>query len=295
MKWSNSTKGILLGFIAIVLFSATLPATRMIALTIDPFLIASGRILCASFIAIAVLLYRGERLPEKQYFKSLIVVCIFATIAFPLGTTWALQAIPSTHGILAIAILPILTSCMAVARTRERVSLRSWIGCIVGTVILLLYSFSQGVGEFSYRDLVLLFATIAAAIGFAEGGYLAREIGGWRVISWSLLLAGIPALAGVILTLPQNWQPIDSSMWASWIYLSAVCSYGGYIPWFQGMALASISDVSRLQLLQPFLALLFAHILVDEGMNVIGIILLVLVSLTILICASPTLASSQEH
>jgi len=44
---------------------------------------------------------------------------------------------------------------------------------------------------------VLVLAAVAlAGLGYAEGGALAREYGGWRVICWALILAA-PILAPV--------------------------------------------------------------------------------------------------
>lgn len=283
---SNQSKGMLSGLAAVVLFSATLPVTRMTALALDPVLIAAGRILGASLLAAAILRYRRERLPERRHLGPLLIVCVCATIAFPLLLTWALRAVPSTHGIIAIAVLPLLTSFAAFWRCGERVSPRSWVGLGAGTILLTSYAFQQGVGELTVRDFALLLAILAAAAGFSEGGRLARKIGGWRVVSWALVLAGIPALTGVLLARPRVWQPVDYTVWAGWAYLSAVCSYVGYIPWFQGMALASVTDVSRLQLLQPFIALLFARILLGEEMHLSGIVLLVLITATLLASAS---------
>ena len=49
----------------------------------------------------------------------------------------------------------------------------------------------------SAADGFVLLAVGCAALGYAEGGKLAREYGGWRVICWALIISA-PVLAPVV-------------------------------------------------------------------------------------------------
>ena len=55
--------------------------------------------------------------------------------------------------------------------------------------IVFAFAQSGGFGQLHWADLLLLGAVVAAAIGYAEGGLLARELGAWQTVSWALVLA----------------------------------------------------------------------------------------------------------
>ena len=58
----------------------------------------------------------------------------------------------------------------------------------MGFAAVAAYVIHEGGGTLHAADLLLILAVLAAAIGYAEGALLARELGGWQVICWALVL-----------------------------------------------------------------------------------------------------------
>ena len=76
----------------------------------------------------------------------------------------------------------------------------------------------------------------------------------------SLPIMAVAALA----TLPGAWCGIDAPAWAGLAYVSVFSMLVGFIFWYRGLALGGIAGVGQLQLLQPFLGLALAGLLLGE-------------------------------
>ncbi|HIO92247.1 MAG TPA: EamA/RhaT family transporter, partial [Leucothrix mucor] len=81
------SKGMLLGFIAVAIFSLTLPATRYIAPYFDPIFIGLGRASVAAVIAAIILFIYKQPLPNRQQLKLLAITATGVIIGFPLLTS----------------------------------------------------------------------------------------------------------------------------------------------------------------------------------------------------------------
>lgn len=70
---------------------------------------------------------------------------------------------------------------MAVVRGKEHPSPAFWFAATAGAVAVIAFASVQGgaLGQIHWADLLLFGAVIAAAIGYAEGELLARELGAW--------------------------------------------------------------------------------------------------------------------
>ncbi|WP_375274595.1 EamA family transporter, partial [Methylorubrum thiocyanatum] len=102
------------------------------------------------------------------------------------------------------------------------------------------------------------------AVAPAGAPRLSRRLGGWQVISWALLLAA-PAMAVLaFVTLPETWSGIGLPAWAGLGYVSVFSMLVGFVFWYRGLALGGIAGVGQLQLLQPFLGLGLAGLLLGE-------------------------------
>ena len=92
---TNSTKrGMILGFIGIVCFSLTLPATSIAVPYFGEVIVGLGRTVIAAIIVGAIFIMKKQALPNKKQFKSLLIVTIGAVLAFPLLTTFAMKSLP---------------------------------------------------------------------------------------------------------------------------------------------------------------------------------------------------------
>ncbi len=146
-------------------------------------------------------------------------------LGFPLLTSLALTSAPASHGAVVIAVLPAATAVAAVVRTRERPGRGFWIAAVVGAVVAVAFALAGGSGGLHVSDLLLLGAVAAAAVGYAEGGVLSRELGAWQTISWALVLSS-PVMVGLTafsaLRTPVTADPVAWGSFATWP--SSACS-----------------------------------------------------------------------
>lgn len=107
-----------------------------------------------------------------------------------------------------IGLLPAATRVAGVIRGRERPSRTFWIASLSGAAAVAVFSVltSGAHSGPSLGDLQLLGAVVLAAISYAEGGLLAREIGSWQTISWALVVA-LPAMIPAALVSLQVISP----------------------------------------------------------------------------------------
>ena len=111
-------------------------------------------------------------------------------VGFPLFTSLALVTSDAAHGAVVIAVLPAATALAAVLRAGERPGPAFWLAAVAGLARRARLRAPRGLGRRSPAPtLFLLIGTALCALGYAEGGALARELGGARTISWALVLS----------------------------------------------------------------------------------------------------------
>lgn len=269
MTRATTTQGLIWGSLGVLAFSMSLPATRL-AVTggIDGAITGLGRTVIAGLLAGLVLLAARRPLPRKALWPRLALVALGVVLGFPLLTSLALSTASAGHGIIVAGLIPIATAVVAVARSRERLSLAFWGSAAAGVGAVLLFALTRGAGGLAASDLLLLGAVAAAGLGYAEGGALAREMGGIWVICWALVLA-LPMTTTLSLALldVSSLQTVAPSAWAGFAYLSVVSMFLGFFPWYRGLALGGVAKVGQLQLAQPVLSLAWAALLLGEPLT----------------------------
>lgn len=177
----SETLGVIYGFLGVLGFSLTLPATRVAVSELDPVIVGLGRAFVAAIPAIVLLLITRQPLPSRKQLKSLLVVVAGVILGFPLLSTWAMQRLPAAHGAVVLGLLPLATAIAGTIRVGDRPSRAFWLASAVGSVTVVSFGLITGAG-LQAADIALLGAVIAAAMAYAEGGRLARMLGGWQVI-----------------------------------------------------------------------------------------------------------------
>ncbi|MDY7526354.1 DMT family transporter [Cryobacterium sp. 10C2] len=266
---SPSRAGLAWGFLGVAAFSFTVPFTRVAVESMAPLFIGSGRAVVAAVLATAALIITRQRLPRGHQWSRLAVVAGGVVIGFPLLTSFALTAASASHSAVVIALLPAATAVMAVIRGKERPPLSFWIMATVGAMVAVAFASLQG-GEgirLQWSDLLLFGAVMAAAIGYAEGGLLAREIGAWQTVSWALVLAA--PLMVTLTTIAIVDQPPTGTLtqWAAFAYLGVVSMFLGFFAWYRGLAIGPMAQVSQVQLTQPVLSILWAALILHEQLT----------------------------
>ena len=257
------------GFVGVLAFSFTVPFTRIAVGGLSPLFIGSGRALVAAVLASLALGLTRQRLPRGRQWARLAIVACGVVVGFPLLTSFALQTVPASHGAVVIALLPAVTAIVAVLRGKERPPAPFWVMAGIGAAAALLFASLQGggIGHLQWADLLLFGAVIAAAIGYAEGGLLARQLGSWQTVSWALVIAS--PLMVILTSAAVTAQPPGATgvEWAAFGYLCVVSMFLGFFAWYRGLAIGPIAHVSQIQLVQPVLSIAWAALLLHEPLT----------------------------
>ena len=261
------TGGFIFGFLGVLGFSVTLPATKAAIVDLDPTVVGLGRALLAALLAGLVLAVKRERLPSKAELRGLAVVAAGVIVGFPWFSALALEHVDSAHGAVLTGLMPIATALGGVILAGERPSPAFWGVSLLGLGAVLLFAASMGGGAPQLADLLLLAAVASAGIGYAEGGRLARELGGWQVICWALLIAA-PVIAGPVwLAAAEHGLSASPAAWLGFAYVSVVSMFLGFFAWYRGLALGGIARVGQLSLAQPVLTLVWSALLLGESIG----------------------------
>lgn len=126
-------------------------------------------------------------------------------------------------------------------------------------------------------DLMMLAAVILCGLGYAEGGRLSRRLGGWQVISWSLLMTLPLMLPLTLVEWPKNLMTVSPPSVFALLYVGLFSMLIGFIFWYRGLAQGGIASIGQLQFLQPFLGLAFAAAILGESIGWSLLVVMVLV------------------
>jgi drug/metabolite transporter (DMT)-like permease len=264
----EKTSGWINGFIGVVIFSGSLPATRLAVLEFDPVFLTVVRAAIAGVLAVALLWLFRERRPARDQWLPLLIVALGVVLGFPLLTALALQHVTSAHSIVFVGLLPLATAIFAVLRGGERPRPVFWIFSTLGSALVVGFALAQGLTASPTGDLLMLAAILACGLGYAEGAKLSRTLGGWQVICWALLLS-LPVMAVLSLWLaPASFSTVSLSAWVCLGYVSLFSMLIGFVFWYRGLAQGGIAAVGQLQLLQPFFGLALAATLLHEQVSV---------------------------
>lgn len=266
---ANRALGLGFGALGVLAFSLSLPFTRVAVQQLDPWFVAFGRAVGAALLAWAYLRLTAAPPPTPSQWRRLSVVALGVVVGFPLFTSLALTTQTSAHGAVVIAVLPAMTAVFAVLRAGERPPPLFWVASAAGLLGVLAFLGTSGAvrGTLTAADLFLLVAVVLCGLGYAEGGALARELGGARTICWALLLS-LPVT--LLVTLGAAWihpPHAGAGAWAAFGYLTAVSMFLGFFAWYAGLARGGVARVGQIQLGQPVLTLLWSALLLGEAVT----------------------------
>jgi drug/metabolite transporter (DMT)-like permease len=271
----------LLGFVGVLAFSFTLPATRVAVEQLDPTFVGIGREAFAAIPAALILLVTRAPLPSRLQLRRVGVVAFGVVFGWPLFTAIALQGLTSAHSAVIVGILPAATAVAAVLRAGERPARRFWLASLAGLIAVLAFAASQGAGLPSTGDLLILIAVALSAIGYAEGGALARELGGWQVICWAVLLSAPLTIPIALVAAVGSDVHGDADAWLGFAYVAGVSALLGFFPWYAGLARGGVAKIGQIQLIQPLLTLAWSAALLSEHVSAITLFAAVLVVLCV--------------
>ncbi|MDR0196095.1 MAG: DMT family transporter [Myroides sp.] len=282
IEQSSSTSGWINGFIGVLLFSGSMPATKVAVLELDPIFVTTARAAIAGILALICLLTFKEKRPTKAQLMPLAIVAVGGVIGFPLLSALALQHITSAHSLVYLGILPMSTAVFAVLRGGEKPKSIFWLFSILGSLIVIGFAVLQGGTSSPVGNVLMLIAILLCGLSYAEGAKLSKSLGGWQVISWAVVLSLPVSLPMMFLTAPSHPELISTNAWVGVAYLGVFSMFIGFVFWYKGLAQGGIASVGQLQLLQPFFGLALAASLLNEHVSSN----MILVTLGVILCVA---------
>jgi drug/metabolite transporter (DMT)-like permease len=264
---SAATRGFGWGALGVLIFALTLPMTRLaVGDAADPQLppafVTAGRAAVAGVLSLAYLGWTGARVPARRLWPVLAASALGTVVGFPLFLALALREVDAMHAAVVTGVLPLATAVVGALVFRQRPSAAFWAAAIAGCALVLAYAAWQGSGALGAADGLLLLAVFSAAGGYVAGARAGAELSAPQVICW-VLVGSLP------LTLPMAFwlwpeAPVRASAWAGFAYAALFSMWLGFFAWYRGLLLGGVVRVSQIQLLQPFLALIAAALLLGE-------------------------------
>jgi drug/metabolite transporter (DMT)-like permease len=252
----------------VLTFSFTFPATQRAVVDFNPWMVGVGRAVIASLLAGVCLLAVRARFPERRHTRSLLIVGVGVVLGFPVFTALALEGTTSAHAAVIIGLIPLATAIFGRLRGNERPGALFWWASAAGATVVTAYAFRHGFSGFGIWDVFLVCALVTGGLGYAEGGLLSRELPGWKVISWGLVLslpASIPI--SVIAAIADPPDHVGTTSLIGFAYVSVFSMFLGFCAWYPGLARVGVTKGSQVQLLQPLLTVVWAAVLLGDAVD----------------------------
>lgn len=279
---NKAANGWMNGFLGVLIFSGSLPATRLAVADFDPLFLTVCRAAIAGVLAGALLFIFRQQRPVRSDIVPLLVVAFGVVVGFPLLTALALQYVTSAHAIIFIGLLPLSTAIFGVLRGGEQLRPSFWIFSAAGSFLVAGFALIQNGESSPIGDAFMLASIIVCGLGYAEGARLSRKLGNWQVISWALVLSLPLMLPLSFYYTPDSWADIGDPALFSLAYVSLFSMLIGFVFWYRGLAQGGIAAVGQLQLLQPFFGLLLAAMILNEKVSPA----LVAVNIAVVLCVA---------
>ncbi|MBP9831536.1 MAG: DMT family transporter [Polaromonas sp.] len=316
----NVKAGLWLGLLGVIIFAVTLPMTKLAVGTLaqpqlSPWFITFGRAAVAGLLSILYLTWQYKsakeanstnkktnqrvwKLPSASEWGLLAFTACGVVVGFPLFLSLALQYVPSTHGAVVTGLMPLATAVIAAIWYKQRPSVGFWFFAVLGTVLVLSFMLLRSAdagGQFSMHlaDIFLLLAMISGSLGYIGGARLTPSLGAERVICWVLVLSLPITVPLTLQTMPQHFSAIQVSSWWAFAYVAVFSMWLGFFAWYRGLALGGAVRVSQVQLVQPFLSLLFAVPLLGEKIDLMTLGFALAVIATVFIGKSMSVGNAK--
>ena len=255
-------------FVAVVLWSFSLPFTKLAVEGFSAVTVAAGRGVIAGTLATFVLLLTRRRLPPRHLWRPLAWTAVGAMVGWPLLLSIALQYTTSAHAAVITAVMPLVTAAFAVWFGGEHVTRTFWWAAGLGTLTLVVYSAARGglTDGGWIPDALLICAVLASSWSYVQGAAASRELPGWEVISWisALSLPVTVPITAIAWWMTQGDYSASASAWWGLVLLGVSSAYLGFFAWYRGLAMAGTAHGGQVQQLQALLTLVWSALLLGE-------------------------------
>lgn len=269
---SAQRQGLGLGALGVAIFALTLPMTRLAVGTADApqmsgEFIAFGRAAVAGVLSVLFLALTRAPWPQRREWQPLAITSAGVVFGFPLLTSVAMRHVGAVHASVIVGVLPLATAAVGAWLHRQRPSLGFWLCALVGSALVIAFAMLHASHAMALApaDLLLLAAMACAAVGYGWGARLSQHMRAEQVICWALVMSLPVTVPLAVFTRPT--QQLAPSAWCGFAYVAVFSMWLGFFAWYRGLALGGTVRVSQVQLVQPFLGMLFAVPLLGEAID----------------------------
>jgi drug/metabolite transporter (DMT)-like permease len=279
---------------AIIYFvwGSTFLAIRIGVHEFPPFLMAAIRFTIAGLVLLIWTLARGEKLPSRREFGSILLL---ATLIFVMDyglLFWAEQRVPSGVAAVMMATIPVFMALAEIFFLRtQKMTIRLAIALLVGIAgVAVLVSNSLPLGG-PPIDRIGAIALIIASITWSIGSALTRRLplpasksmsSGAQMLTGGLMLAIVSVAAGET----GNFHPsaISVAAWMALIYLIVAGSIIGFTAYIWLIHHQSPTKVGTYAYVNPVVAVILGYFLAHEALGLRTILgtLCVLISVVVI-------------
>jgi drug/metabolite transporter (DMT)-like permease len=260
--------------LGVTIFALTLPMTRLAVGTADApqmsgMFIALGRAAVAGALSALFLVMTRAPWPTRGDWLPLAITSAGVVFGFPLLTSIAMRYVGAVHASVIVGVLPLATAAVGAWLHRQRPSTGFWLCALAGSALVIAFAVlhsGQGV-SLAAADLLLLGAMACAAVGYGWGARLSQRMRAERVICWALVIALPVTVPLALITRPTT--ELTPAAWWGFAYVAVFSMWLGFFAWYRGLALGGTVRVSQVQLVQPFLGMLFAVPLLGESIDAV--------------------------
>ncbi|MCY7314416.1 MAG: DMT family transporter [Rubrivivax sp.] len=283
---SRTGQGFALGALGVVIFAMTLPMTRLAVgdqtdPQLPPAFVTAGRAALAGVLSVLYLLAVRAPWPARRHAPALAVSALGTVLGFPMCLALALRQVDAMHAAVVTGLMPLATAVIGALVLRQRPSAGFWACALAGCALVLGFAAWQGGGAVTAGDGWLLGAVLFTGIGYVAGAKVAAEMPAPQVICWVLVMSLPFTLPAALWFWPT--APARAAAWWGFAYVSLFSMWLGFFAWYRGLALGGLVRVSQVQLVQPFLALLFSVPVLGEKLDAVTLVFALAVIATVII------------
>jgi drug/metabolite transporter (DMT)-like permease len=291
---SKDVEAYTLGIISVAAFALTLPFAKVLTGHLSALQIGIFRSLLAALAALPILLVLRAPLPNRSQIKRMLITSIGIVYGFPILTALGMQYVPVSHGGVVLAALPLSTAVFGTLITKDRPPAMFWLVSIIGFITVFLFTvLRNGIGAVYFGDLALFGAVILAGLGYAQGGALSKEMSGWQVMCWTLVVS-LPILLPLFIIFYDHQQiaSLSKVSLGALGFLAFVNSLLAFFTWNRALAVGGIQKISQLQLLQPFITYAYSVLLMGEALDWVPLVVCAIV-IALVVISKKTLSRKR--
>jgi drug/metabolite transporter (DMT)-like permease len=288
--------------VTVLLWALNLTVTRYIVTHgMQPLAYATTRYACAAVIFVTVTLILERTLRIDRRAAGVMAIATALLVTNQLGFVYSLRHTTASVVGLVLGATPIFAALFGLALGRERVGGRFWLGAIVSTAGVALVAIGAG-GELSGDMLGFVLAVLTAATWACYSVLIAPLMATYSPYRVSaLVLAGTGlalAIVGAPQTASQDWN-LGAEVWALFAFATLGPLVLTNVLWFRSLYRIGPARATLATNLQPFVAAIFAVILLGESMTALQVAGGVLVAVGIVLArrraAPPVTAPTAER